>query len=210
MKIALINGSPKSKNSASGILSLYFKKLAKDKCECVEVRMNRPELTDDAVSVLGECETWIIFYPLYVDGVPGHLLSCLEAIEKIKARFGEKNIYAVSNCGFHDGGQCEWSLDVIKHWSRRAGFVFKGGIGLGGGGAVPEVNDMPVSGMLTSKYNKALKFLLEKAIGKNSFDNFYASINMPRFFFKLAAEYGWGRKLIKNGKKRKDIGYIPQ
>lgn len=209
MKIALINGSPKFKDSASGILALHFKRLAGDKCECIEIKMNKPELTDEAISILGKCDTWIFFYPLYVDGVPGHLLSCLKTIEKHKEQFGKIAVYAVSNCGFHDGKQCEWSLDVIRHWSRRTGLVFCGGIGLGGGGAVPEVNNMPISGILMSTYNKALKALLEHAIARTGFDNFYASINMPRFFFKRAAEYGWGRKLKMNGKKRKDIANIP-
>ena len=210
MKIALINGSPKHKNSASGILAEQFAKLAKDNCECFEIKMNRFEPTEEMFSMLGQCDTWILFYPLYVDGVPGHFVSCLEAIEKSGYDFGEKSIYAVSNCGFYDGRQCEWSLDIIRNWSRRTGFTFLGGIGFGGGGAVPEVYDTLIGRIITSTYLKALKYLVQKVLAKDNFENFYASINMPRFVLKLAAEIRWGRTLVKNGKKKKDISYIPQ
>ena len=210
MKIALINGSPKYKNSASGILSAIVKRLAEGKCECVEIKMNQPEPTADSIDKLSECDTWIVFYPLYVDGVPSHLVSCLKFLEERKESFDKKRIYAVSNCGFHDGQQCEWSLEVIAHWSRHMGFDFCGGIGLGGGGAVPEVYDTPIGGAVTTNYTKALKRLLKEVLERKSFKNYYASINLPRFFFKLAAERGWGRSLVKNGKKRSDIGNIPQ
>lgn len=210
MKIALINGSPKHKNSASGILASLVKRLAKEKCECAEIKMNQTEPTAESVAVLRECGAWIIFYPLYVDGVPSHLLSCLKFLENCKETFGIKRIYAVSNCGFHDGQQCEWSLEVISHWSRHMGFDFCGGIGLGGGGAVPEVYATPAGEAITSNYTKAMKKMIGKVLEQKSFENFYASINLPRFIFKLAAERGWGRSLVKNGKKRSDIGHIPQ
>ena len=49
MKIALINGSPKCKESASGALIADFLACAYEKCDCVEIKMNKPKLTDDVV-----------------------------------------------------------------------------------------------------------------------------------------------------------------
>ncbi len=210
MKIALINGSPKCKESASGVLISDFLACSYEKCDCIEIIMNKPKLTDEVLESLAECEAWVFFYPLYVDGVPGHLLSCLKALEKNKERFGGKYIYAVSNCGFYDGRQCEWSLDIMKHWSRRCGFEFGGGIGIGGGGALTALLNLKPGDKPKSKIDKGLNFMLEKILEESYFDNFYANISLPRAIYKAAAEYGWGRKLIKNGKKRKDIGYIPQ
>ncbi len=209
MKIALINGSPKCKESASGALISDFLACAYEKCDCAEIKMNKPKLTDDAIEALTECEAWVFFYPLYVDGVPGHLLSCLKELEQLKEKFGEKYIYAVSNCGFYDGSQCEWSLDVVKHWSRRSGFIFGGGIGIGGGGALTALLHMKPGDKPKSKIDKGLNFLLEKILEENCFDNFYANISLPRAIYKMAAEHGWGKSLVKNGKKRKDISSIP-
>ena len=162
MKIALINGSPKCKESASGALISDFLACAFEKCDCVEIKMNKPKLADDVIESLTECEAWVFFYPLYVDGVPGHLLSCLKELEKNKDTFGERYIYAVSNCGFYDGRQCEWSLDIIKHWSRRCGFVFGGGNGVGGGGALTALLNLKPGAKPKSQIDKGLNFLLQK------------------------------------------------
>ncbi len=209
MKIALINGSPKCKESASGALITDFLACAYEKCDCVEIKMNKPKLTDDVIDTLVECEAWVFFYPLYVDGVPGHLLSCLKELEKNKDAFGERYIYAVSNCGFYDGRQCEWSLDIIKHWSRRCGFTFGGGIGVGGGGALTVLLNMKPGAKPKSQIDKGLNFLLQKILEENIFDNFYTNVSIPRAIYKMAAEHGWGKSLVKNGKKRKDISSIP-
>ena len=210
MRIALVNGSPKCKDSASGALISDFLACAHEICDCVEIKMNKAKLDEEAVDRLAECEAWVFFYPLYVDGVPGHLLSCLKALERLKDRYGVRYIYAVSNCGFFDGRQCEWSLDVIKHWSRRCGFEFCGGIGIGGGGALTTLLNMKPGDKPKSKIDKALDLLLKRILEESSFENFYANISIPRAVYKLAAEYGWGRALVKNGKKRSDISAIPQ
>lgn len=209
MRIAIINGSPKCKESASGALISDFLACAYEKCDCIEIKMNKPKLDEGIMDDLAECEAWVIFYPLYVDGVPGHLLSCLKLIENNKDSFGEKYIYAVSNCGFYDGRQCKWSLDIIKHWTRRCGFVYGGGIGVGGGGALTALLHMKPGDKPKSKIDKDLDHLLKKILEENSFENLYANISLPRAIYKMAAEFGWGRSLVKNGNKRKDIGRIP-
>lgn len=210
MKIALINGSPKCRDSASGALISDFLACAYEKCDCIEVSMNKPKLTDDVLASLRECDAWVFFYPLYVDGVPGHLLSCLKVLEKMKDELGEKYIYAVSNCGFHDGRQAEWSLEIMKHWSKRAGQTWGGGIGVGGGGALTAMLHMKPGDKPKSKIDKSLNFLLEKIFEEMSFENIYANVSLPRAIYKAAAEYGWGRSLVKNGKKKSDISSIPQ
>lgn len=210
MKIALINGSPKCKESASGALISDFLACAHEKCDCVEIKMNKPKLTDEILALLRECDAWVFFYPLYVDGVPGHLLSCLKILEKMKGELDEKYICAVSNCGFYDGRQCEWSLEIMKHWSIRAGHIWGGGIGVGGGGALTALLRMKPGDKPRSKIDKSLMFLLEKIFEELQFENIYANVSIPRAIYKMAAERGWGKMLVKNGKKRKDISSIPQ
>ncbi len=209
MKVALINASPKCKESASGALISDFLACAYEKCDCIEIKMNRSALTDEAVASLCECEAWVFFYPLYVDGVPGHLLSCLKALQRLKDEIGERYVYAVSNCGFFDGRQCEWSLDIIKNWSKRAGHVFGGGIGVGGGGALTTLLHLKPGAKPKSKIDKSLNFLLEKILEENYFENIYANVSIPRAIYKMAAERGWDKMLIKNGKKKRDISTIP-
>lgn len=210
MRIALINASPKCKESASGALIADFLACAYEKCDCTEIRMNRSKLEKEVIDSLKECEAWVFFYPLYVDGVPGHILSCLKILERMKDEIGEKYIYAVSNCGFYDGRQCEFSLDIIKHWSRRAGHVWGGGIGIGGGGALTALLHLKPGAKPKSKIDKSLNFLLEKILEENSFEKIYANVSLPRAIYKMAAEHGWGRSLVRNGKKKSDISATPE
>jgi len=133
VRIALINASPKCKESASGALINDFLACAYEKCDCSVVVMNKAKISEDAVEVLKSCEAWVLFYPVYVDGVPGHILSCLKTLESLRDDIGQKYVYAVPNCGFYDGRQCEPSIEVINHWSKRAGHFFGGGVGVGGG-----------------------------------------------------------------------------
>lgn len=209
MRIALINASPKVKESASGALINDFLACAHGKCECEVVVMNKPTVTDEMLETLKSCESWVIFYPVYVDGVPGHILSCLKTLEGAKDEIGQKRIYAVSNCGFHDGKQCEPSLEVISHWSKKSGHIYCGGLGVGGGGALFALLNMKPGDKPKSKIDKSLDFLLKNVIAKNIFENIYANVGIPRAIYKLIAELGWGRSLVKNGKKKKDIGFVP-
>ena len=50
--------------------------------------------------------------------------------------------------------------------------------------------------------------LIHSAI--DTFENIYANVSLPRAIYKAIAELGWGNSLVKNGKKRKDIGFTPK
>ena len=209
MRIALINASPKCKESASGALIKDFIACAYKKCDCTVVTMNKPVITEGILASLQECEAWVIFYPVYVDGVPGHILSCLKVLEEKKNEIGKKYIYAVPNCGFHDGRQCEPSIEVIGHWAKRAGHSFCGGVGIGGGGALTALLRMKPGDKPKSKIDRSLEGLLQNILNTESFENIYASVGLPRAIYKMIAEIGWSRSLTKNGKKHKDIKSVP-
>lgn len=210
MRIALINASPKCKESASGALINDFLACAYEKCDCTVIQMNKPKVNEETVELLKECDSWVFFYPVYVDGVPGHVLSCLKVLERMKDEIGRKYVCAVSNCGFHDGRQGEPSIEVFGHWAKRAGHLFGGGIGIGGGGALTVLLHMKPGDKPKSKIDKSLNFLLEKIFEENFFENIYANVSLPRAIYKLAAEQGWRKTLKKNGKKPADIKNIPQ
>lgn len=210
MRIALINASPKCKESASGALIKDFLACAYGKCDCTVVAMNKSKITEDVIETIKACEAWVVFYPIYVDGVPGHILSCLKTLENMREEIGQKFVYAVPNCGFHDGRQCEPSIEVIGHWSKKAGHIFGGGVGIGGGGALTAVLHMKPGEKPKSQIDKSLSFLLEKILEEKNFDNIYASVSIPRAIYKMIAEFGWGKSLRKNGKKRKDIKFVPK
>ncbi len=208
MRIALINGSPKLKKSASGALISDFCACAHGRCECEKIKMNKTEFSEDTLGVLAECDAWVFFYPTYVDGAPGHLLSCLEQLQKT-AFNGAKRIYAVSNCGFHDGQQCEWALDIIKHWSSRAGHKWGGGLGIGGGGALTKLLRLKSGARPKSRIDKSLNCLLEDILANREFEKKYSTVSLPRGIYKMCAELSWWYGLRCNGKRKRDIGIAP-
>ena len=72
--------------------------------------------------------------PLYVDGVPSHVLRFMEEMETFCRENGLKfRVYCIANNGFIEGKQNEPLMQVFEHFCTRAGLVWGGGVGIGGG-----------------------------------------------------------------------------
>ena len=98
MKIAFINGSPKVKDSASGSILQELRPLLEQGGNIIsEYNFLKPELNTKEIEGLVECNILIFAFPLYVDGIPSHLLNCLIQLEKIFANIDNKDIKVYSN-----------------------------------------------------------------------------------------------------------------
>lgn len=147
MKIALINGSPKVNNSASKILLADLKRILTahtqnspaEKNEILEIDMHNTVVSTEALKMLHDSDTWVIVCPLYVDGIPAHLLSCLVQLETCDWTDCPIRIHGIVNCGFYEGIQAEFALDILQNWSAKSGLTWGGGIGIGGGGALAQM-----------------------------------------------------------------------
>ncbi|MBQ9592944.1 MAG: hypothetical protein IJR36_03605, partial [Lachnospiraceae bacterium] len=72
--------------------------------------------------------------PLYVDGIPSHVLRFMEEMEAFcKANEIHLHVYCIANNGFIEGKQNEPLMQVFEHFCTRAGIVWGGGIGICGG-----------------------------------------------------------------------------
>ena len=72
--------------------------------------------------------------PLYVDGVPSHVLGFLEEMERFcKEKALHLKVYVIANNGFIEGKQNEPLMQVMEHFCQRAGLTWGGGVGIGGG-----------------------------------------------------------------------------
>ena len=208
MKIVLINGSPKIKGSASGILLTDLKRCLAGEVE--EISLHTGTVPAEARQTMENADVWVFVFPLYVDGVPGHLLSCLMELEQAARPTGEVKVYGIVNCGFFEGIQTEYALDILKNWCTRLGLLWGGGIGVGGGGSLAMLPAAEAEHGPKAPINKALKALAENILHGKAQENTYVSVGMPRFFYQLAAQMGW-RKLIRaNGGKWADLGKRPE
>ncbi len=200
---ALINGSPKLSRSTSGTLLGILKEHMGG--GFLETALHGPEPGDGCIEALAGAGAWVFAFPLYVDGVPSHLLSCLC---KLQSLAGEKRprVYAIVNCGFYEGEQNRLALSVMENFCMRAGCRWCGGVGTGGGGAISMLPRVPGEKGPLGPVERALRELGENISSGAAQDNRYVTVAVPRIMYKLAGQMGW-RKMIKaNGGRAGDLG----
>ena len=132
MKTVLINCSPKKRFCASA----YFLFLQRLFVSGEKVNEELRTSADHAriLEQLRDAQAVVFGLPLYVDGVPSHVLRFMEEMETFCRENGLKlNVYCIANNGFIEGKQNEPLMQVFEHFCTRAGLVWGGGVGIGGG-----------------------------------------------------------------------------
>lgn len=210
MRIAFINGSPKATGSASSMLLDDLKGYLGDKTEVVECGFHAATLAKNVIEELAETDAWVFAYPLYVDGIPGHLLSCLVQLEEVHLQNPELHIYGIVNCGFYEGVQAELALKLLQNWTAKASFAWGGGVGVGGGGGLSMMPKMKPGQGPKAPIDKALKALAGTIRKKEVQENNYISVGFPRFLYKMGGQMEWRHRIKANGGRAKDLGKMPE
>ncbi len=208
MKTALINGSPKLKESASGCILCDLKSLLDNGNHVVyECSFRKPQLSLEEMKNLAECDVFVFAFPLYVDSIPSHLLNCMIQLEDFLSELKERDIkvYAVVNCGFYEGHQNKPAIEIMKNWCVKSGLIWGQGIGIGAGGMITSLKNVPMGQGPKRNHGIALKQLASNILSGVSADDLYITANFPRFLYKLAAERNWIQSAKANGLKRKDL-----
>lgn len=132
MKTVFINGSPKKKLSVSQYL--VFMQGLSVKGEKVKEHLRNSSDHERILTAIKDADAVVFCLPLYVDGVPAHVLSFLKEMEAFcKENRLHLNIYVISNGGFIEGKQNEPLMQVFENFCNRSGINWCGGIGIGGG-----------------------------------------------------------------------------
>ena len=190
-KIAFINGSPKVKDSASGCILQELKSfLEHDSTIIYEYYFRKPQLSVKEMEQLAECDVLVFAFPLYVDGIPSQLLSCLVQLETFFTSIKEKEIivYSLVNCGFYEGHQNELAIEMMENWCVKAGLKWGQGIGIGSGGMLAGLKNVPIGHGPKKNLGKAFKQLANNVLKCTSEENIFITANFPRVLYKLAAE----------------------
>ncbi|GAA0725093.1 hypothetical protein GCM10008905_19860 [Clostridium malenominatum] len=207
MKIALINGSPKVKYSSSECVLQALKSILPKEHEVMEYHFRMSNLSEFNLEQIRESDILVFAFPLYVDGIPSHLINCLYQIERFfnTKPLREITVYAIVNCGFYEGKQNVIALEMIKNWCEKTKLNWGQGIGIGGGGMLPMLAGLPDGKGPKKNLSKALKTIANSiAIGVTE-DDIFISPNFPRFAYKFAAEMGWRKQIKENGLRGKDL-----
>ena len=132
MKTVFINGSPKKKLSVSSYLLGIVRLLVRGEVVTDQVRNAKDH--ERILNSIKDADTVVFGLPLYVDGVPSHMLTFMKEMEKFCV---ENNIhvkvYVLSNGGFIEGCQNSALMQVFENFCNRCKFKWCGGVGIGGG-----------------------------------------------------------------------------
>lgn len=132
MKTVFINASPKKRFCASAyFLFLQWLFVPGKK---VTRKLRTPADHDPILNELRDAQAVVFALPLYVDGVPSHVLRFLERMESFCRENGlHLSVYCLANNGFIEGKQNEPLMQQFEHFCARADLAWGGGVGVGGG-----------------------------------------------------------------------------
>ena len=132
MRTIFINGSPKKRFCASSYF-LFLQRLFVGG-EKVNEHLRTKGDYQRILDRLPGADAVVFGLPLYVDGVPSHVLGFLKEMERFcKEKALHLKVYVIANNGFIEGKQNEPLMQVMEHFCQRAGLTWGGGVGIGGG-----------------------------------------------------------------------------
>jgi len=208
MKVCMINGSPKIKDSCCGYLIDEITKLLNSKTEVILHNANDKIFTNELFISINSCDVIVFVFPLYVDAIPSHLILFLEAFQKYLNEHTARKIpvYAISNCGFFEGEQNKYALSIIENFCERTALLWKFGLGIGSGPFIEASKSIPWETFIKKPIYQAL-IVLKNSIetGQILNQNIYVTAKIPRRIYIWAAHIGWRKQAKINNLKTKDL-----
>ena len=208
MRIALINGSPKTKRSSSGFyLEEARKLLGQNGNDLSQHHFKSPHIGVDEIEQMSTYDVLIFAFPLYVDGIPSNLLHCLAQLETSFVSKQKKDIkvYCLVNCGFFEAHQNALAIEMMKIWSAKAGLEWGGGVGIGAGQMLANMENVPMGHGPKKDLGKCLHILVRNISNQDVGETLYVTANFPRVLFRLFAEMGWRKAAKKHGLKPREL-----
>ena len=170
--------------------------------------------TATLLSAVEKSELLVLAFPLYVDQLPALVVRALESIAENgrgKVASPKPGLTAIVQCGFPETLQTRPALDICRRFAELSGFEWRGGLGLGMGGAVAgRMPDRP-KGMLRNVVLALDQAAAALARGEEippAAVELAARKFMPLRLYFLAANWGWrmqARKLSRELGKKIDL-----
>ncbi len=137
-------GSPKGENSTSASLGNYLTSKLEESGMTIEKGfihriVNRENKIKELFEMIDNADLIILSFPLYVDSLPAPVIKAMELIKEERDKLEIKktpNFIALCNNGFPEASQNIIALQICRIFSNDCDFLWKGGIAIGGGGAI--------------------------------------------------------------------------
>jgi hypothetical protein len=202
MNVLILNGSSKKGDGASNRICQALARIFEGHSGCQAALADSSGLeVDGFLKALGGCQALVVVAPLYINGLPSHLLGLLEGVcGKVR---GGLWLYAVINCGFWEPEGNVIALKMLKSFCLQSGLEWGQGLAWGGGGLLPlgpRIGRFPFGGLF-----KELVRLTENIAGPAPGPDRFAVPQVPRFLYKAGANIMWRWLAFKNKVKQRDL-----
>lgn len=193
MKIALIDGSLEREDSISGQMLEEMKPyLMGQEWEEFYFYADSPRKREETARRLQEYDTLLLAVPFDGEKLSSHMEGILT---ELKLLLGEKKslqtAYAMVQCGAYDGYRNEGALDSLRAWCEEEGILWGQGIGMGAGGMLLSMQEIPMGQGPKKEVGKAFAELVEHMVSRVPGEDLFLSIDISRFSCQAAAGYGW-------------------
>ncbi len=210
MKIGLINGSPKAIGSTSEVLLDELKGLIPDDHDLVSVGMHHAMLNASQLEDIASCDVLVFAIPMYMGGIPSHMLHCLMQLEKVLVASSHPiTVYAIVNNGHYEGIQNETTIAMIKNWTSRAHLKWGQGIGIGTGLMIALAKDVPMGHGTKKNLAHPYSTFVNNLLDRQSGDNLYVNPTYPRFALLQGANHDWTKQGKAHGLRKRDLTLAP-
>ena len=116
MNLLILNASPKKKGGASRFFSRLFRLFLPGVRKKVVPLSSRQDF-QKVLGLFPDMDAVCLFVPLYVDGLPSHVVEFLNQAESYcKSHSCRFRLYALSNNGFVEGKQNRPALHMLQAW----------------------------------------------------------------------------------------------
>jgi multimeric flavodoxin WrbA len=202
MKIALINGSPKINESVSGLIINALKDKLGSANDC-HICSTAKDNNQKVIETMSGCNALVFVFPLYVDGIPSHLLRLLdEARADIADAAPNAIVYAVVNNGFYEARQNTIALKIMRNFCARSELKWGQGLKVGAGGMTFAA---PIGHGPMKNLGKALDVLAGNITNGRTAEDYICEPNFPKALYRIAGGFSWKMQARKNGLKIRDL-----
>ena len=214
MKVTFLIGSPKMGQSFSEkILEMLQRNLKQRNCIVDDSKIyniNRKPLSKEERDEICNSDVLVVAFPLYVDGIPGHLLEQLTVLEKeFRSRdCHDLMLYGIINNGFIEGIQSRNAARMLELFARRAGIRMGQILCVGAGEMTRMMLNMKIpfgKGPL-SKMDHIYTTFLSNLSARKEGEMLVMQPSYAGWIFRaMSASYFWRPAARKNGLSGKDL-----
>lgn len=205
MKIVMLNGSPKpAKSTSLYLLEGIAPRLTTFETVWHSAHSSQPLSCAEDIKI---SDALLVAFPLYVDGIPAHLLDFFSQLELFLRGSGcRASVYAILNCGFYEARQCLNAMEMTRLWCEKSELQWGQGLALGAGGMgqVAPIGKGPLTSL-----GKSFDAMAANITALQPGETLLTHPDFPRFLYKTAAHLGWRQQGRSNGLSAKDLYHQP-